>query len=131
MSKFSDLIKSSADLDPDQIEALSNVLSTYFSTFLYLFLTMFIWLAVKDLILGAVKGFLFYLFAGFKAHDIVYINDRRARITHIGWRSTHFYMFDKDTVLIYNNERLRNQSIEKELSNGQSRKTDQNEKESH
>jgi len=70
----------------------------------------------KDWILNFIEGILFYLDKNYNEGDVVYINDKKARIIKIGIRSTVFHMIQRGTWLSVRNERIKYHSIEQILN---------------
>jgi len=110
--------------DPEKLVnagELSIVLKESFNILIWLLILIFIWTLIKDVMISLVRGFLFYRQKDFLEDDMIFVNGRRCRIHHIGPRKTSFIMKNEETgvitKLVLSNDVLRNQVMEKILSN--------------
>lgn len=81
-------------------------------------ITIALGMAVKDLIITAVSGVLFYLNKNFNEGDHVYINGESAVINKIGMRQTIFKINNgrgETWLYIYNNK-IQNMKLEKVIT---------------
>ena len=79
----------------------------------WLILTFIFSLIFRSAIENIFYGLVFWFDKTFNPDDLVYIDERKARIIRIGMRKTVFFMYDKHTFLHIYNERLRFLKLEK------------------
>lgn len=69
----------------------------------------------REFLVNAVAGFRFFMSRDFNELDVVFIGDRIARITKVGFSKTTFIFYDKGTKVTIPNFELESLRMEKSL----------------
>ena len=107
--------------------AIISSLGTIFGEYSWVFIVMFFALLFKSTIESSVAGLMVFLGSDYDDDDVVYLNDRPARIIRVGLWSTVFYIYhineDEEgnkiitggNKLLIDNTKLKDMMIEKPL----------------
>lgn len=96
-------------------EAMENLLQLFIGKYGMFIIVFMVGIIFKDTVNNFIDGLAFVVGNDFNPDDVIFINGRKARIVRIGLRKSIFYMFDKETKLVIENERIKEFMMEKEI----------------
>ena len=107
--------------------AVNSSVGAFFGEYSWVFVVAFLALLFKSTIESSVAGLMIFLGSDYDDDDVVYLNERPARIIRVGLWSTVFYIYhmkeDSDgnkiivggNKLVVDNTKLKDMEIEKPL----------------
>jgi len=109
-------------------EAINSSVGLFFGEYAWVTLLALIAILFKSTIESSVAGLMIFLGRDYDDDDVVYLNDKPARIIRVGIWSTVFYIYDIETKngesyiaggkkLVVSNVKLKDMMLEKPLQN--------------
>ena len=101
-------------MTPDQLE-LNEQIIYFLGNNMYLLLVAFVILLFRDMIKNFFDGLKIFWGDGINEDDVIYLDGEKARVIRVGiWKSV-FYLYNRNTKLIVQNDRLKYMKLEKSL----------------